>query len=155
MGKQLELFIEKTIGVLLGILVLLLFAQVITRFIFVGTALWASEMAVWIFVWITFLGAALLLRRGQHMVVNILEIILSENAHDKVQGIFNVIIEIIIYVFLVIVFCNALPVVNSVSNQYATSIHVSKVLLYSSLPISIIIMFLFLIISIIEKIRGE
>lgn len=155
MGKKLELIVEKTVGILLAVLVLLLFAQVITRFVFVGSMLWASEMAVWIFVWITFLGASLLLKKKEHMTVNVLEILLPEYLYNKIKGFLGIIIQIIIYVFLAIVFYNALPVVSSVSNQYATSVEISKVFLYSSLPLSIIMMFIFLIVSLIERIRGK
>ncbi|QTL96849.1 TRAP transporter small permease subunit [Iocasia frigidifontis] len=155
MGKKLELIVEKTVGILLAVLVLLLFAQVITRFVFVGSMLWASEMAVWIFVWITFLGASLLLKKKEHMTVNVLEILLPEYLYNKIKVFLDIIIQIIIYVFLAIVFYNALPVVSSVSNQYATSVEISKVFLYSSLPLSIIMMFIFLIVSLIERIRGK
>lgn len=153
MGKKLEILIERLMAFLLSMMILLLFLQVITRFIFMGSILWAGELSVWLFVWITFLGSSLLLYRNEHMVVNLLEMILPVTIYYKIKTFLNIFIKIFIYSFLAIVFYNSIPVIISISNQYATSFPVSKVFLFSSLPVSIILMFIFLIISIMDFFR--
>lgn len=152
-GQKLESLLEYLLALLLAIMVMLLLGQVITRFILSGSMLWATEMAVWLFVWVTFLGSALLLRRKDHMVVNILEMIIPEDLYLKFQKYLNIFVDLTIYIFLGVIFYNSIPVVQSVSNQYATSVPISKVYLFSSLPVSIILMFIFLSISIYEEIK--
>ena len=68
--------LEKICGFLLVLMVVLLFLQVATRYIFRGHLLWAGEMAVWLFAWITYLGSVLLYVRKKHIVVDILSNIL-------------------------------------------------------------------------------
>jgi TRAP-type C4-dicarboxylate transport system permease small subunit len=63
MGRKLAKMIEKINGVLMAIIVILLFLQVISRSINISSFLWAGEAALWIFVWVVFLGAAVLFTR--------------------------------------------------------------------------------------------
>jgi TRAP-type transport system small permease protein len=48
------------------------FAQVIMRYVFQRSLTWSEEVARYLFVWITFLGAALALERGIHISVDVL-----------------------------------------------------------------------------------
>lgn len=151
MGNRLEKILEKIIGFLTGIMVLLLIAQVATRYVLRGSMYWAGEMAVWVFIWITYLGAALLYRRKEHIIVKLIDFVLSNRA-KKVLEIF---VDIIVSLILAIVFYYSIPVVKAYSNQYATAIYISKRLMFLSLPVSLFLIFIFMIDNIIQKIRGR
>jgi len=151
MGDILEKFLEKIIGILTGIMVLLLMAQVATRYVLRGSIYWAGEMAVWVFIWITYLGAALLYRRRGHIVVKLIDFVLSK----KAKKILEVFIDIVVAVFIVIIFYYSIPVVKAYSNQYATAVYISRGLMFLSLPVSFVLIFLFMIDNILQKIRGR
>ena len=124
----------------MAIIVVLLFLQVITRYFNNSSFLWAGEAALWIFVWMVFLGAAVLFYKKEHMIVDIIEYFLHGKQKEKVEKILTKIIKMICWVFLVIVFYYSVLFTISVANQYAVSFELSRVYLSAVLPVSIVIM---------------
>ncbi|HHX95184.1 MAG TPA: TRAP transporter small permease [Clostridia bacterium] len=51
---------------------LLLFVNVVLRYIFKYGIVWAEELTRYIIVWVTFVGGAICVRRGSHLTVSIL-----------------------------------------------------------------------------------
>ena len=155
MGSKLAKMIEKTNGVLMAIVVVLLFLQVFTRYINITSFLWAGEAALWIFVWVVFLGAAVLFYKKEHMIVDIIEYFLPRKTKEKILKLLAKIIRMICWVFLVIVFYYSIIFTISVANQYAVSFRLSRLYLGAALPVSIVIMFIFEIISLYERKEGN
>jgi TRAP-type transport system small permease protein len=155
MGSKLARMIVNTNGVLLAIIVVLLFLQVTSRSINISSFLWAGEAALWIFVWMVFLGAAVLFHKKEHMIVDIIEYFLPGKTREKIQKGLAKIIRITCWVFLVIVFYYSIIFTISVANQYAVSFRVSRLYLSAALPVSIVIMFIFEIISLYERKGGN
>ena len=58
--------------VLVGALILTVFGQVISRYILHVEMLWSQEMALFCFVWSSFLGAGIAVRRRIHFVFDFL-----------------------------------------------------------------------------------
>ena len=155
MAAKLAKMIEKTNGVLLAVIVVLLFLQVITRYFNNSSFLWAGEAALWIFVWMVFLGGAVLFHKKEHMIVDIIEYFLSGKTKEKIQKRLNKIIRTTCWVFLAIVFYYSIIFTVSVANQYAVSFRISRVYLSAALPVSIVMMLIFEILSLYEKKRGN
>ncbi len=155
MGSKLAVIIERLNGVLLAIIVVLLFLQVVTRYANITAFLWAGEAALWIFVWVVFLGTAVLFHRKDHMIVDIIEYFLHGETKAKVQRILAVIIKAVCWVFLAVIFYYSILFTASVANQYAVSFRLSRVYLSAALPFSIVIMFIFEILSQYDKKRGN
>lgn len=55
------------IGVLFGVTLLVITAQIVWRYVFNDSLTWTEELARYLFVWITFVGAALAIRDGTHI----------------------------------------------------------------------------------------
>jgi len=155
MAAKLASVIEKTNGVLLAVIVVLLFLQVITRYFNSSSFLWAGEAALWIFVWMVFLGAAVLFHKKQHMIVDIIEYFLPGQTKALIQKVLDRIIRTTCWVFLAVVFYYSLIFTVSVANQYAVSFRLSRVYLSAALPVSIVMMLVFEILSLCEKRRGN
>jgi len=51
--------------------ILLVFLQVLLRYIFKVSVFWTEELARLLFTWITLLGAAVALREDEHIYINI------------------------------------------------------------------------------------
>ena len=151
MEKKFVKILEKICGALLVGMVLLLFAQVATRYILRGSLLWAGEMAVWLFVWISFLGSVVLLVNNKHIVVDLVSSILPKKANDFLAKINSLIVT----AFLAVMVYHSIPVVVSYSRQTATSIAVSKFFLFSSLTVSMFLMMVYSAYSFIKKVRGR
>lgn len=52
---------------ILGVMVILVFSNVVARYLFDAAITWAEEVSRFLFVWMTFVGATLGLRRGLHI----------------------------------------------------------------------------------------
>ncbi len=153
MGPKLAKMIEKTNGVLLAIIVVLLFLQVASRSVNISSFLWAGEAALWIFVWMVFLGAAVLFHKKEHMIVDIIEYFLPGETKEKIQHLLAKIIKMISWVFLIFAFYYSIVLTISVANQYAVSFRLSRLYVSAALPVSIVVMFLFEVISLYERKR--
>jgi len=154
MGPRLAKLIERTNGVLLAMIVVLLFLQVTSRYLNNTSFLWAGEAALWIFVWVVFLGAAVLFHKKEHMIVDIIEYFLPRKTKEKILKLLAKMIRIMCWVFLLIVFYYSIIVTISVANQYAVSFRLSRLYLSVALPVSIVLMFIFEILSLYER-RGR
>lgn len=51
----------------------LVFANVISRYVFSASMIWAEELTQYQMIWITYLGAGLALREGRHVAVDLLD----------------------------------------------------------------------------------
>ena len=74
--KKLLALIEKVFAFLamagMGLMLTIIFVQVISRYFFGHTASWSEELSRYIFVWVTFLSLPVVSRRGGHMIVGVL-----------------------------------------------------------------------------------
>lgn len=57
------------IAVLFGATLVVITAQIVWRYVFNDSLTWTEELARYLFVWITFVGAALAIRDGTHIRV--------------------------------------------------------------------------------------
>lgn len=54
-------------------MVAMVFANVVSRYVWNHSFIWAEELSQYLMVWITFLGAGLALREGRHVAVELLQ----------------------------------------------------------------------------------
>lgn len=59
--------LEVCVSILLAAEILLLFAGVLARYVFLKPVIWSDELASMMFLWLVMLGSAIALRRGEHM----------------------------------------------------------------------------------------
>lgn len=58
---------------LMGSMATLVFANVVSRYLFNHSIIWVEELTQYEMIWITWLGAGLALREGRHVAVDLLE----------------------------------------------------------------------------------
>lgn len=61
---------ETLIAALLGLMTLITFANVVTRYVFNSNILWALELTVFLFAWLVLLGASYAVKKGIHLGVD-------------------------------------------------------------------------------------
>lgn len=63
--------VEQVAGVfLIALVVVTIFSQVVTRYVFNHPIVWVEETATYAFIWGAFVGAALGLKRGRHIKID-------------------------------------------------------------------------------------
>ena len=58
---------------MMAVMVLLVFMNVVSRYIFNHSIIWAEEVSQYLMVWVAFLAAGLALREGRHVAIEILQ----------------------------------------------------------------------------------
>jgi TRAP-type C4-dicarboxylate transport system permease small subunit len=72
MEKTLERVLRTACFLLMLAMVTIIFAQVIARYVLSDSLSWSEEVGRYLFIWMTFLGAALALRNGNHVALDVL-----------------------------------------------------------------------------------
>jgi C4-dicarboxylate transporter DctQ subunit len=62
---------ETLIAALLGLMTLVTFGNVVTRYVFASNILWALEVTVFLFAWLVLVGAAYCVKIGAHLGVDV------------------------------------------------------------------------------------
>ena len=85
-SKLVDVIEEQVMACILGVMTLITFANVISRYVFNANILWALEVTVFLFAWLVILGASYALKKTAHLGVDVLIIALSP-AKRKIMGI--------------------------------------------------------------------
>ena len=76
---------QALIGLMMGAMFVLVFTNVVTRYGFGFSIAWADEVASFLMIWVTFLGAGLALREGRHVAIDLLQDRLPEGARRRLR----------------------------------------------------------------------
>lgn len=72
-----ELALEWSLAIMMGSMTTIIFLQVIYRYILQSPLAWSEELARFLFIWITFIGAVIAARKGSHISVELLQNLFS------------------------------------------------------------------------------
>lgn len=76
---------QALIGLMMAVMFVLVFTNVVTRYGFGFSIAWAEEVASFLMIWVTFLGAGLALREGRHVAIDLLQDRLPERARRALR----------------------------------------------------------------------
>lgn len=92
---------DKILAFVLGTIVVVMFFQVLFRYVFNNSITWSEELIRYLFVWITFFGAALCFRDRIHIGIDFFLDLMPTPIRRFVERI-NLIIMILFTIFLLI-----------------------------------------------------
>ncbi len=72
------------ITLLLASMTLLTFSQVVARYVFNSSAVWALEVTTYLFAWLVLLGASYIIKCGAHIAVDSMVNLFSEKNQKKI-----------------------------------------------------------------------
>jgi len=61
------------IFVMMAVMAMLVFVNVVCRYIFTFSIIWAEEVSQYLMIWIAYLGAGLAMREGRHVAIEMLQ----------------------------------------------------------------------------------
>ncbi|MDR2080177.1 MAG: TRAP transporter small permease [Treponema sp.] len=157
--QKISLIIGRLLNVvvvaLLALMSILIFAQVLGRFVFKNGLFWAEELARFSMVTMVYLGAGLACKYRDHIKVTIVE----EMLKGRIRKIYRIVIALISIGFLSILTYYGFSVLGVVRDQISANMQISMSIVYVMIPIGAAIMILYLLIEIIEIIvladKGE
>lgn len=97
--KFLEKIEENIIGIGLLASIVLVFINVVLRYIFKSSSTWIEEVVRYLIIWVTFIGSAVCFRKGSHMGIDLI-FSLTKGPLKKGIEIFGLIASFIFMIFL-------------------------------------------------------
>lgn len=129
----------------------LIFVQVITRYCFGYTAEWSEELARFLFVWVVFLGSALVMGESGHLAVEFIPLHFKGKPFGKVL---EIIINLCSYVFIILLLTQGAKMTKVMTFQMSPGMDISMSYVYSVIPISCVLMLLYVIRDSIRIVKG-
>ncbi|MDD2492158.1 MAG: TRAP transporter small permease [Bacteroidales bacterium] len=133
-------------------MIISLFAQVISRYIFNFPIMWTDEIGRYTFIWIVYLGSAVAFKNRTHLIVDVF----TQKMPRKLQFYLKLLFYIVIILFLFLVFTYGMQyAMNNMGNPaYSTNI-ISLGLVYASVPVGALLMTINIIRAIFEDLKIE
>jgi TRAP-type C4-dicarboxylate transport system permease small subunit len=124
------------LAILMTAMVVIITAQVWYRFILNNPLSWSEEAGRYLFVWISFMGAAAGVRYQVHLGIDLMDKLLSPAAYRIVVVLVNLIIQI----FLLVIIYWGFTILGIIRFQESPSMHISMRYPYMAVPVGGIFM---------------
>ncbi len=126
----------------IGVMLVLIFSQVITRYFFGFTLEFSEELARYLFVWVVFLGSALIIGENGHVAVTFL--------YEKVKGTgfglgLLIFIQLCGFAFVLLLLSQGTIMAANMMFQTSPALGVPMGAVYSVIPVSSVLMILYMI----------
>jgi TRAP-type C4-dicarboxylate transport system permease small subunit len=89
---------------MMAVMATLVFMNVVSRYIFNHSIIWAEEVSQYLMVWVAFLGAGLALRQGRHVAIEILQDRLPSTARRMTRHLVALLLIVFMGVLIVLGF---------------------------------------------------
>lgn len=133
--KILDKFLEILLMISVAVLVIDVLWQVFTRFVIGNPSSWTEELATFLLIWVSLLGAAVALGRGAHLGIDYFTHKLPE--HNRIQTELFVFAVVSIFSFLVMVVGGISLVRQTLAlEQISVALHIPMGYVYLAIPIS-------------------
>ncbi len=139
------------LGSCIAAIVLITLGAVVFRYVLDAPLSWVEQVSTMIFVWVIFIGSAVLYRQNLHIGVDALLFMLSE----KNRSIWKWVIEGLNLTFIVILFIYTLKLTIDVLGNTAGALEISPAYYYASAPVSCLMMMLYFIEKIVDPSKRE
>lgn len=130
---------------------LIVFGQVVMRYLFNSSIFWGEEFARYSMIWITFLGAALGVSKGEHTRIDFFIKLLPIKL-KKGMEIFNRLLSI---TFLLAISYYSLSMLTNTMNLKSPALEIPVGVVHSVLPFAGFVMSIYLVIEIIQILSGQ
>jgi C4-dicarboxylate transporter DctQ subunit len=150
-NKLYIIIFEYICGILLGIMLIVILVQILFRGYLNFSLSWTEELARYIMIWFTYIGAIVCLWQGSHITIDVLIRRLS----PKWQKYTRLTSNLLILFFLLVLFREGqkLVIEPMIINQLTPGLRISKSYLYSVIPFCTSIMIIILFVLIVKDAR--
>ncbi|MDO4581225.1 MAG: TRAP transporter small permease [Bacillota bacterium] len=150
-GRAYNIFEEKLLVYSLIVTVIVIFIQIIMRYVFKNSLFGSEEFARYVFMWQIYLGASIGFREDKHITITLLTDHLSGTA-KKLCAILADLIMLAFCVFIIYFGWVFLAKVASM-NMVTPAMRIPFIFVYSSLPVSCVVIFIRISLMMFKKIK--
>lgn len=150
MRKWIDKVIEIMCTAIMGVMVLAVCWQVITRFVLKNPSTVTEEMLRYLLIWTTMVGAAYAYGRRKHLSVNILVKKLSPRG----QKVLDICIQVVVIAFCIIVMLmGGTRFVRTALGQLSPALHLPMPAIYVSVLVCAVLMIFYAALFILEDLK--
>ena len=132
-------FVEKAfLMVTAAIMVIVIVYQVVLRYVFSASNAWSEELARYLFIYDVFIAAAIALRRGSHLQVDVFLNLLKPRA----KCIYTIVVTILGILFLCVLFVYSISLCQITAANMTPGLQVSMAVPYACIPLGAFLMIL-------------
>lgn len=142
-------FVDISSAIALLVILVSCLMQVVARFIFDTSFYWTDELAVYLMIWMVFLGSVKAVVNNQHSNIDSFVAKLHGNAGKAAE----IIVNISCIVFCTAIAYYAIPVVKLGMTKMSQGFKIPMGFVYLALPVSFIFMIFFFILNIISIVK--
>lgn len=132
-----------------GLMLLLVFAQVITRYLFNYTPYFGEELARYLFVWVVFLSLPLVAKYGGHMAIETV----TSRVHGATLKFLNILADIFTIAFLGIMVVCGIQMVMRTSYQTSPAMMIPMSWVYVVIPFGCGVMLLYVLANLVNVLK--
>ncbi|MGL4637171.1 MAG: TRAP transporter small permease [Beijerinckiaceae bacterium] len=139
-------FAKFVLGSCIAAIVLVTLAAVFWRYVLENPISWIEQVSNMIFIWVVFIGSAVLYRQNLHIGVDVFLHMLSE----KNRAIWKWVVECGNLLFIVVLFIYSLKLTIDVLPNTAGALDISPAYYYASAPVACLMMMLYFIEKVVD-----
>ena len=133
----------------IGLMLALIFCQVITRYCFGYTPVFSEELARYLFVWTVFLSIPLLARKGGHMAIETV----TSRLHGASLKTFNIIADLLTILFMGLMTWHGVKMVMLAHFQTSPAMMIHMSYVYVVIPVGCFVMLLYTIENLVKVLQ--
>jgi TRAP-type C4-dicarboxylate transport system permease small subunit len=126
---------------MMGTMALLVFVNVVTRYVFNFSIIWVEELTQYQMIWITYLGAGLALREGRHVAVEVFQ----DRLPPRLRRHARTLVGLAMLAFLVTLAVLGFRIAQFTWNQETPVLNIPTGIPYLGVPIGALVMALHLV----------
>lgn len=138
--------------ILVVALAIIVFLQVFNRFILKAPLAWSEDLAMLLFQWVAFLGAAVGVKRTRHFGI---ELVVKQMTARTRHWIEIAVIPLVVGAVAVVMIVQGFSLIQFNYNRIYSSMDLSYIWAYLPIPISGILIVIFLIQQEVQRLRGQ
>jgi len=139
------------LAMLMATMVVIIAAQVWYRFVLNNPLSWSEEAGRYLFVWISFMGAAAGVRYQVHLGIDLMDKLLPPKLYRWAVVLVNLVIQI----FLAMIIYWGFKILGVIKFQESASMHISMAYPYLAVPVGSIFMFINSVRVLVAALRNE
>ena len=151
--EKITQFLENIMGLLIFFLIVIVFAQVLMRYVFNAPMAWGTELARFLLIWLTFCGASVATIRLTHLTMGL-------NLYSAVKNktfiiVSKIIINLLVGVAMFVVGWYGTNTMIMTGGRIAPMTGIPMYYVWASMPVNFFLIVIYIILNTVKEIGAE
>jgi len=144
---NIDSIIEIVLGSLLLGMVIVIFLQIIFRYLLKSSLPWSEELARYFQVWLTFIGSAYAIRKKSHISLSGI----TDRLPNRIKMRCSCIVDICVLAFIIVILIQGIKIVGIITYQTSPSMGIPMKYIYIAIPASAVLSIFYIMVKYMGK----